>query len=95
MPVPLVFKWGSYRYRYWSRTWDCSRNHGRSGSSVEKEVIQMPNESCFLAACPCIDTIVHLGPAVMGAKDLDKEMAEGTPFGLKLRAIAKKVEALM
>jgi len=55
----------------------------------------MPTESCFLAACPCRDTIVHLGPQVMAAKDLDKEMAEGTPFGLKLREIAKKVEALM
>ncbi len=51
-------------------------------------------ESCFLAACPCIDTIVHLGPKVMASKDLDKEMAEGTPFGMKLRAIAEKVEAL-
>jgi len=95
VPVPLVLKWGSYRYRCGSRTWDCSRNHGRSVSSVEKEVIKMPTESCFLAACPCRDTIVHLGPQVMAAKDLDKEMAEGTPFGLKLREIAKKVEALM
>ena len=58
-------------------------------------MIKMPTESCFLAACPCRDTIVHLGPKVMASKDLDKEMAEGTPFGLKLRAIAKKVEALM
>ena len=94
MPVLLVFKWDSYRYRYWSRTWDCNRNHGKSGLSVKKEVIQMPNESCFLAACPCRDSIVHLGPKVMASKDLDKEMAEGTPFGMKLRAIAKKVEAL-
>jgi len=50
--------------------------------------------SCFLVACPCKDTVVHLGPQVMASKDLDKEMDEGTPFGLKLRAIAKKVEAL-
>ena len=57
--------------------------------------LPLTGQSCFLAACPCIDTIVHLGPQVMASKDLDKEMAEGTPFGLKLRAIAKKVEALM
>ena len=59
------------------------------------EIPLLTGQSCFLAACPCIDTIVHLGPKVMASKDLDKEMAEGTPFGLKLRAIAKKVEALM
>ena len=51
-------------------------------------------ESCFLASCPCKDTLVHLGLKVMASRDLDKEMADGTPFGLKLRAIAKKVEAL-
>lgn len=51
-------------------------------------------DSCFIAAFPCRDTAVHLGPKVMASKDLEKEMAEGTPFGLKLRAIAKKVEAL-
>ena len=51
-------------------------------------------ESCFLASCPCKDTVVHLGLKAMASADLDKEMAEGTPFGLKLRAIAKKVEAL-
>ena len=45
--------------------------------------------------CLCSDSIVHLGPVAMASKDLDKEMAEGTPFGLKLREIAKKVEALM
>ena len=59
------------------------------------EIPLLTGQSCFLAACPCRDTIVHLGPKVMASKDLDKEMAEGTPFGLKLRAIAKKVEALM
>lgn len=54
----------------------------------------MPGESCFLCDCLCSDTIVHLGPRTMATKDLDKEMAEGTPFGLKLREIAKKVEML-
>jgi len=38
--------------------------------------------------------VVHLGPKAMAAKDLDAEMAEGTPFGMKLREIARKVEAL-
>ena len=51
-------------------------------------------KSCFICAVPALDTIVHLGLKAMAAKDLDAEMAEGTPFGLKLRAIAKKVEAL-
>ena len=41
-----------------------------------------------------MDTIVHLGPKAMASKDLDAEMAAGTPFGLKLIEIAKKVEAL-
>ena len=50
--------------------------------------------SCFLCDCISPDTVVHLGPQVMASKDLDREMAEGTPFGLKLRAIARKVEAL-
>lgn len=55
----------------------------------------MPEKiSCFITDCPCSDSIVHLGPKAMAAKDLDAEMAAGTPFGLKLRAIAKKVEAL-
>ncbi len=55
----------------------------------------MPEKkTCFLAPCLCQDTIVYLGPDVMASKDLDKEMAEGTPFGLKLREIARKVEAL-
>lgn len=52
------------------------------------------SKSCFLASCPCEDTVVHLGLKSMASKDLDKEMAEGTPFGMKLREIAKKVEAL-
>lgn len=51
-------------------------------------------QSCFLADCPCLDTVVHLGPKTMASKDLDAEMAAGTPFGLKLREIVKKVEAL-
>lgn len=50
--------------------------------------------SCFLCDCIALDSVVHLGPKVMASKDLNKEMAEGTPFGMKLRAIAKKVEAL-
>lgn len=54
----------------------------------------MPNCSCFVCDVPVPETIVHLGPVVMASKDLDQEMAEGTPFGLKLRAIAKKVEML-
>lgn len=51
-------------------------------------------ESCFLGDCLCEDTVVHLGPKTMATKDLNKEMALGTPFGMKLREIAKKVEAL-
>lgn len=51
-------------------------------------------EGCFICEVIAPDTVVHLGLKAMAAKDLDKEMAEGTPFGLKLRAIAKKVEAL-
>lgn len=51
-------------------------------------------DSCFITDCICTDTIVHLGLKSMASKDLDREMAEGTPFGLKLRAIAEKVEAL-
>lgn len=55
----------------------------------------MPEKiSCFVADCLCSDSIVHLGPKVMAAKDLDAEMAAGTPFGMKLREIARKVEAL-
>lgn len=50
--------------------------------------------SCFLCDCIAPDSIVHLGTKAMASKDLDKEMAEGTPFGMKLREIAKKVEAL-
>lgn len=51
-------------------------------------------EGCFIVACPCLDTIVHLGIKTMASADLDREMAEGTPFGLKLREIARKVEML-
>ena len=54
----------------------------------------MEKKSCFLGTCPCTDTVVHLGPRAMAGTDLDKEMDAGTPFGLKLREIAKKVEAL-
>jgi len=50
--------------------------------------------SCFICNAPGLDTIVHLGPVVMESKDLDAEMAAGTPFGMKLRAIAQKVEML-
>lgn len=50
--------------------------------------------SCFICEVPAPDTIVYLGPKAMASKDLDAEMAAGTPFGLKLREIAKKVEAL-
>ncbi len=57
-------------------------------------VINMSGKSCFLMDCPFPDTVVHMGIITMESKDLEKEMAEGTPFGLKLRAIAKKVEAL-
>lgn len=59
-----------------------------------REGIFVTGQSCFLADCPCKDTIVHLGPKIMGTTDLDKEMAAGTPFGMKLREIAKKVEML-
>ena len=51
-------------------------------------------KTCFLGNCPCLDTVVHLGPQIMATKDLDEEMAKDTPFGMKLREIAKKVEAL-
>lgn len=54
----------------------------------------MPETSCFICGCLCEDSVVHLGPRAMASKDLDAEMAAGTPFGLKLREIAKKVEAL-
>ena len=54
----------------------------------------LSKSSCFICDCPCSDSIVHLGPKAMAAKDLDAEMAKGTPFGLKLREIAKKVGAL-
>ena len=50
--------------------------------------------SCFICNVPGLDTVVHLGPVVMESKDLDAEMAAGTPFGMKLRAIAQKVERL-
>lgn len=50
--------------------------------------------SCFVCDCLCSDSIVHLGPKAMASKDLDAEMAAGTPFGLKLREIAEKVEML-
>jgi len=61
----------------------------------EQELRKAAQSSCFIGDCLCSDSIVHLGPVMMASKDLDKEMAEGTPFGLKLREIAKKVEALM
>jgi len=61
---------------------------------MEGEVTPLTGRSCFLMDCPCSDTVVHLGVLTMASKDLDKEMAEGTPFGLKLRAIAAKVEML-
>lgn len=51
-------------------------------------------ESCFICEVIAPDTVVHLGLKAMAASDLDAEMAAGTSFGLKLRAIAKKVEAL-
>ncbi len=54
----------------------------------------MSETSCFICGCLCPDSVVHLGPRAMASKDLDAEMAAGTPFGLKLREIAKKVEAL-
>jgi len=50
--------------------------------------------SCFICNVPGFDTVVHLGPVVMESKDLEAEMASGTPFGMKLRAIAQKVERL-
>lgn len=49
---------------------------------------------CFLGDCLCTDSLVHVGTKTMSSKDLDKEMELGTHFGLKLRDIAKKVEAL-
>jgi len=58
------------------------------------EVTPLTRQSCFIMDCPFPDTVVHMGVTTMAAKDLDKEMAEGTPFGLKLREIAKKVEML-
>lgn len=58
------------------------------------EVIPHKGQSCFLMDCPAPDTVVHMGITTMAAKDLDKEMADGTPFGLKLREIARKVEML-
>ena len=58
------------------------------------EVTPTMGQSCFLMDCPFPDTVVHMGVTTMAAKDLDKEMAEGTPFGLKLREIARKVEML-
>ncbi len=57
-------------------------------------VTPLTGQSCFLMDCPFPDTVVHMGVTTMAAKDLDKEMAEGTPFGLKLREIARKVEML-
>lgn len=62
--------------------------------NMSGESIPITGRSCFLMDCPFPDTVVHMGITTMESKDLDKEMAEGTPFGLKLRAIAKKVEAL-
>ena len=50
--------------------------------------------SCFICDCPSPDSMVCMGTKVRAVKDLDAEMAAGTPFGLKLREIAKKVEAL-
>lgn len=49
---------------------------------------------CFVCETLAPDGVVHLGPKTMASKDLEAEMAAGTPFGLKLRAIAEKVEAL-
>ncbi len=51
-------------------------------------------KSCFIADCLCDDTIVHLGPNTMGTKDLEQEMIAGTPLGMKLREVAKKVKSL-
>ena len=53
------------------------------------------HNGCFLCGCLCPDSVVHLGPLTMNTKDLDAEMEAGTPFGMKLREIALKVEALM
>lgn len=58
------------------------------------EVTPLTGQSCFIMDCPFPDTVVHMGITRMAAKDLDKEMSEGTPFGLKLREIARKVEML-
>lgn len=58
------------------------------------KVTSLTGQSCFLMDCLFPDTVVHMGITTMAAKDLDKEMAEGTPFGLKLREIARKVEML-
>lgn len=49
---------------------------------------------CFVCEVLAPDAVVHMGLKSMAAKDLDAEMAAGTPFGLKLRAIAEKVEML-
>jgi len=71
----------------------------RTGMDNIKKIVQgddtpLTGQSCFLMDCPFPDTVVHMGITTMAAKDLDKEMAEGTPFGLKLREIARKVEML-
>ena len=58
------------------------------------EVTPLTGQSCFVMDCLTPDTVVHMGITTMEAKDLDKEMAEGTVFGLKLREIARKVEML-
>lgn len=58
------------------------------------EAAALTGQSCFIMDVLCPDTVVHMGITTMAAKDLDKEMAEGTPFGLKLREIARKVEML-
>lgn len=60
----------------------------------EQDLRKKAQSSCFICEVPGLDTVVHLGPVVMAAKDLDAEMVAGTPFGMKLRAIAQKVEAL-
>ncbi len=60
----------------------------------EQELRKEAQSSCFICGCLCPDSVVHLGPVAMASKDLDAEMAAGTPFGLKLREIAKKVGAL-
>ena len=48
----------------------------------------------FVCECPSPDSMVCLGTKVMAVKDLEAEIAAGTPFGMKLREIAKKVEGL-